>query len=413
MKVDVTLPLMGESVTEGTIAKWLKKPGDHVERDEAILEITTDKIDTEIPSPEDGTVSEILVEEGETVEVGAVLARIETDAEQPKVEEKPRAKTPLEKKGERKEQVEEKEPLLSPVVKNIAAKEGLSLEELRKLAGTGPGRRVTKEDVISYLDRRKTPKEAAEAKKASARPAEPALRKFAYDVDQVQIVPMSPMRKQIAEHMVYSKRTSPHVYTVAEIDLTRIVNFRERNKREFEQEEGVKLTYTPFILDATVQALKQWPMVNASVEGDNIIVKEYINLGVAVAVDEGLIVPVIKNADEKNLLGLARAAGDLARRAREKKLKPEDVQDGTFTVTNPGIFGNLFGMPVINQPQLGILGVGAIKKRPVVLNDAIAIRSMMYVTLSYDHRAIDGALAGRFLQTIVRNLEEYDVDQAL
>src|SRR5690606_14383321 len=234
-----------------------------------------------------------------------------------------------------------------------------------------------------------------------------------YDPDRVEIIEMSTMRKTIAEHMVYSKHVSPHTYNAAEVGMTRVVHFRERVKGQFEGEEQFKLTYTPFILHATAQALKSYPLMNSSVEEHRIIRKEYINLGVAVAIDDGLLVPVIKEADEKNLLGLARASWELAEKARQKKLKPDDVQGGTFTVTNPGVFGNIFGFPIINQPQVGILGVGAVKKRPVVVDDAIAIRSIMYITLSYDHRVIDGALAARFIQTVRENLETYDVDKAL
>lgn len=466
MKVDVVMPQMGESIAEGTVAKWLKKPGESVERDESLLEITTDKIDTEVPSPESGVLKEVLVEEGETVEVGEVLAHIETDAEaaseeaasetdreksakekekdegkkapqkeakekvkkeeeekdraskeaagpeedkeEPTAEESAKEKiSPKEEVGEAEESEEtDQASFFSPVVRNIARKEGISDKKLRQIEGSGYGGRVTKDDVLRYLE--------DEGGKQIGDQLEIPRMQFSYDPNRVEIIQMSTMRKKIAEHMVYSKHVSPHTYNAAEVDMTRIVRFREREKRGFEEEEGFKLTFTPFILHATVLALKDNPMMNSSVDGDRIIRKEDINLGVAVAVSNGLLVPVIREADEKNLLGLARAAWDLASRAREKRLKPEELQGGTFTVTNPGVFGNIFGFPIINQPQVGILGVGAVRKLPVVLEeDAIGIRSRMIITLSYDHRAIDGAAAARFIQNVRSNLEEYDVEQAL
>lgn len=443
MKVDVVMPQMGESITEGTVAKWLKKPGEKVERDETILEITTEKIDSEIPAPRSGVLGEIVVQEGETVKVGAVLARIETEAEKAeakraKPEEKVEAQAAereAEKKRKPKErvavaepekeeeaEVKERRPAISPLARRLAEKEGLSSGELFKIEGTGPGGRITRADVAGYIESQKAlPAEEAEEEEekeaeeaeivAEERPA--GTRPAAYEKERVEITPMSNMRKRIAEHMVQSKRASAHTYTVAEVDLTLIVKFRESVKADFEKREGFKLTYTPFILHAAVLALKKWPLMNSSLDGDKIIKKKYINLGIAVALEEGLIVPVIRGADEKNLLGLARSAHDLGTRARSKKLKPEEVQEGTFTVTNPGGFGSIFGLPIINQPQVGILGVGAIKKRPVVIDDAIAIRSMMYLSLSYDHRIIDGAIAGQFLQEVVRNLEQYETNRAL
>lgn len=434
MKVEIVIPEMGESITEGTIVKWLKKPGDKVRRNEALLEISTDKVDTEIPSPQDGVLAEILVEEGETVSVGTTIAHLETDkraapdreerpAEEEETEEREEPeKKKAEKKAKKTEEEEAAEEVervgeearsrrLSPVARAIAEKEGLSEKELSGIEGTGFAGRLTKADVLGYLKAREEAEEEPMEKEEEIPSRAPVS--LAYDRERVTIQTMSTMRRKIAEHMVYSKRTSPHVYTAAEVDVTRIVNFREKVKGEFEKREGFKLTYTPFVLYATVQALKSWRVVNASVDGDRIVYKHYINLGVAVALEDGLIVPVIKNADEKNLLGLARALQDLVMRARDKKLKPEEVQDGTFTVTNPGVFGNIFGLPVINQPQLGILGVGAVKKRPVVIHDAIAIRSMMYLTLSYDHRVIDGAVAGQFVQEIGRNLEQFEPDSAL
>jgi len=399
MKVDVKMPEMGESITEGTVAKWLRKPGDKVERDEALLEITTDKIDSEIPSPEKGVLAEILIEEGETVEVGTPLARIETGDKQT-VE-----KSPSEKSATGKTEKKREDSLtLSPVAKKIADKEGISDMELGHIQGSGVKGKLTKDDLLRYVDVR-----GDEAESPSTQTPADAMT----GEDNFEVIEMSTMRKAIAEHMVQSKRVSPHTYTVAEVDMTGIVGFRERIKTKFERERGFKLTYTPFVLHATVLALKAFPLVNSSLEGDQIIQKKFINLGVAVALETGLIVPVIKQADEKNLLGLARSAAELADKAKQKKLMPDDIQGGTFTVTNPGVYGNIFGLPIINQPQLAILGVGAIKKRPVVVGDAIAIRSIMFISLSYDHRVIDGSLSARFVQQIRSNLENYDTDNAI
>jgi 2-oxoglutarate dehydrogenase complex dihydrolipoamide succinyltransferase (E2) component len=421
MKVDVVMPEMGESISEGTIAKWLKKPGDPVERDEAILEITTDKIDSEIPAPGAGVLGEVLVEEGQTVEVGTVLARIDTesDAPEPRKTEEPKEAEKAREEGEpEKPEVEpaaaaesdargKADSAFSPVARNLARKEGLTKADMEKIEGSGRGGRVRKEDVVRYIESRSDETDGAPPEEAVAESAD------GHPDDRVEVIEMTPMRRMIAEHMVRSKRTSPHTYTVAEVDMTRIVRFRDSIKGRFERENGFNLTYTPFVLHAAVLALKAHPLVNSSVEGDTIIRKDFINLGVAVALESGLIVPVIKGADEKNLLGLARSAHDLAVRAQTRKLSPEEVQGGTFTVTNPGVFGNVFGLAIINQPQLAILGVGAIKKRPVVVDDAIAIRSIMYLSLSYDHRAIDGALAARFLQEIRGILENYDTERVL
>lgn len=396
MKVDVVMPEMGESIAEGTIAKWLKKLGDTVERDEALLEITTDKIDSELPAPESGVLAEVVAEEGETVEVGALLARIETDGKVEVQADKPAA-VPTE------EDAPEATPVkASPVARNVATQEGISDGELARVAGSGHGGRVTKKDVLEYLENREPESEPVEE-----------VEPFTDAREGITITKMSTMRKTIAERMVASKRISPHTYTVGEVDMTRIVRFRDQIKHRFEQERGFKLTYTHFVLHATVLALRAYPLMNSSVEDDKIIQKGYVNLGVAVAIPTGLIVPVIKNAEGMNLLGLARKSNELAVAALNKKLLPDDVQGGTFTVTNPGIFGNTFGLAIINQPQLGILGVGAIKKRPVVIDDAIAIRSIMYLSLSYDHRVIDGALAAQFVQKIRDSLETYDLDSAI
>lgn len=434
MRVEVVMPQMGESVAEGTIIKWFKEPGDEIKRDENLLEISTDKVDSEIPSSHEGKLAEIVVPEGETVEVGTTIAYIETDkdaevetsgskAETPeKTEEKSSEKiTPAEKtksKTTTKQAVkasgngaEERtgKNFYSPLVLSIAAKEKVSMDELRSIDGTGINGRVRKQDLLQYLEEReKQPKQATPIKQV-----EPIT--YTGPMQGVDVIEMDNMRKSIAKHMRTSVDTSAHVYSVTEVDMSNIVKFREQHKAEFQKEEGFKLTYTPFIVDATVKALKDFPHVNSSVDINKgqILVKNFINIGVAVAIESGLIVPVIKSADERNFLGLARETYRLAEKARNKNLNPDDVQNGTFTITNPGIFGNLYGLPIINQPQTAILGVGAIKKRPVVINDAIAIRSMMYLSLSYDHRIIDGALGGQFLQRLVQYLEEFDGEGVL
>lgn len=409
MKVDVLMPEMGESIAEGTIAKWLKKPGDPVRKDESILEITTDKIDSEIPSQADGILVEILVEEGTTVEVGALLGRIETESAQTESVSEKDGEAPAEKSPV----PDQDEVSISPVARNIAEEEGVTTAELNLIQGTGSRGRLTKSDLLGYLDQKKQRQQETVPTPQTADSSASKEKDDRRIDEDVEIIEMSNMRRMIADHMVESKRTSPHTYTVAEVDMTRIVRYREKIKQSFLSEKGFKLTFTPFILHATVLALKAHPLVNSSVIEGKIYKKRHINLGVAVALESGLLVPVIKNAEEKNLLGLARHSYDLSMKAVNKKLTPADVQDGTFTVTNPGIWGNIFGLPIINQPQLGILGVGAIKKRPVVVDDAIAIRSMMYLSLSYDHRVIDGALAARFLQEIRTILEEYDTERAL
>jgi 2-oxoglutarate dehydrogenase E2 component (dihydrolipoamide succinyltransferase) len=422
--VEVVMPQMGESIAEGTIVKWYKKVGEKVNKDETLLEISTDKVDSEIPSPTAGVLKKILVGENETVEVHTVIAHIETDgdgavqleavkeepAEEKKAEPAESAAEPETETVSRemtKKPVEDKpkDRFYSPLVLNIARKENVSMGELENVPGTGAGGRVTKKDILSYIEDKK-------AGRVTERPAA-AEPKIEVPRDGVEVIPMDTMRKKIAEHMVYSVKTSPHVSSVTEADMSRIYAFREKHKTAFEKKEGFKLTYTPFIVDAVIRAIKKYPLINASIDGDKILMKRYINIGVAVALENGLIVPVIKNADEKNLTGLARAVDDLAVRARSKKLTPDDVQGGTFTITNPGIFGNLWGTPIINQPQLAIMGVGAIKKRAVVVDDMIAIKPMVYISMSYDHRLIDGALGGMFLQTVVQNLENFDDKQNL
>ncbi|MCS6989375.1 MAG: 2-oxo acid dehydrogenase subunit E2 [Chloroherpetonaceae bacterium] len=448
-KVDVVMPKMGESIMEGTILKWLKKVGDTVAKDENILSIATDKVDAEVPANEAGILAEILFEEGAVVAVGTTIARIETDVSaavststpspSPAKADEATAQPVANPSAPTTNGATMVEPQTSPrhytpVVLKIAQEEGVTMSELASIRGTGLDGRVTKADLLNYIQNRRkqsaasmatvAPSAKVEVAPVSAppsapapKPAAPAHHPVVYDAARSEVVPMDNMRKLIAEHMVRSKQTSAHVTSVAEADVTGLVNLVKKRKNAFEATNGVKLTYTPFFIDATIKALKQFPMLNASVDGDKIIIKKYINFGVAVALGErgegGLIVPVIKNADEMSLVGLARAVQDLASRARSKKLSPDDIQGGTFTLTNYGTSGNLFGAPIINQPQVAILGTGAVVKRPVVKtlddgSDVITIRSMMYLSLSYDHRIIDGALAGFFLQTLCKNLESYD-----
>ncbi len=449
-KFEVVMPKMGESIMEGTVLKWLKKVGDPVAKDENILNIATDKVDAEVPSNVAGVLSEILFNEGDVVPVGKAIAIIETDVavnpipspspatpSEAKLEVAPPvAATVSEKNGtptavEVVQSVAESGRFYTPVVLNIAREEGISMEELARVKGTGMDGRVTKADLLNYIQNRakgvavSTTTVAPTGKIESAQPAPksaPTHHPVVYDAARSEVVQMDNMRKLIAEHMVRSKQTSAHVTSVSEADVTGLVNLVKKKKNAFEATNGAKLTYTPFFIEAAIKALKQFPMLNASVDGDKIIIKKYINFGVAVALGErgegGLIVPVIKNADEMNLVGIARAVQDLASRARTKKLLPDDIQGGTFTLTNYGTSGNLFGAPIINQPQVAILGTGAIVKRPVVKtledgSDVITIRSMTYLSLSYDHRIIDGSLAGFFLQTLCKTLESYNENTVL
>jgi len=422
---DVKMPKLGESITEGTIVKWWKQPGDHVDKDETLLEISTDKVDSEIPSPIEGTLKEILAKENDVVEVDSVIARIDTGdgaATKPKRETaEEAAEEPLRQEEEKpSEKLEKPQPqriekpargkrFYSPLVLNIARKEGVSMDELEQISGSGLEGRVTKKDMLQYVEERKkgVVKPRAVPDKPQEKPAAEVLA--AWKEKRVEVFPMDAIRKKIADHMVKSKATSPHVYGVADCDFTYIMEIVRRNKAEFEKKEGFKLTFNPFILQATVKALVDFPRVNSSVEDSNIIEKHFINLGIAVATEKGLIVPVLKNAEEKNFIGLARSAYDLAIRARNRKLDIEDVQDSTFTITNYGIFGNIMGFPIINQPNVAILGVGAIKKRPVVMEteqgDYIGIRSRGLMTLSYDHRIVDGELGDKFLQRVVHYIE--------
>lgn len=447
---DVVMPQMGESIVEGTLTKWLKKVGDRVERDEPLFEISTDKVDTEIPSPTAGTLTEILVQEGSVVAINTVVARVgdgtaapaPAPAPAPAVEApKPApaapaaaapapapAPTPAPAPVPVVEAVpvsaEEDEPggPVSPLVRRMARENNIDLKSLK---GSGAGGRVTKQDVENYLASRQAPPPvaAAPAAPAAAQPAwaapvapPPAPASTAplprVEPAKVRVEPMSTMRQKIAEHMVMSKQTSAHVTTVHRVDMTKIAKVRAKSKDEFQQRYGFGLTFLPFIMRATAEALRVFPLFNSSIEGTNILYHNEINIGVAVALENGLIVPVVHQADEKNIVGLQRSIVDLAARARSKQLKPAEVQGGTFSITNFGSFGSLFATPVINQPQVAILGVGAVEKVPVVIDDAIAIRSMAYLALTFDHRLIDGALADQFCQKVKSVLENWN-DQVL
>lgn len=447
---DVIMPQMGESIAEGTVTKWLKNLGDRVERDEPLFEISTDKVDAEIPSPAAGILKEIRVAPGTTVPINtvvAVIAAAEPAGAGPRVTQPP-AQTaaapaavasapaavpvpPVEYRLEdelsssqapRAEAAADDLRLSrsSPVVRRIAAEHHL---DIREIPGTGIGGRVTKQDILGHLGARaadaapapppQTPSLpfAAPAAPPSSSPAPAPLAPAATSrpgaAGRVELVPISPIRRKTAEHMVLSKRTSAHVTTVFEIDMTRVAQLRDRHRADYEQ-RGVRLSWMPFILKAVVDALKAHPVLNASLDSDSVVYHKDVNLGIAVALDWGLIVPVIHHAEEKNVLGLARAVGDLAARARAKKLKVEEVQGGTFTITNPGVFGSLFGTPIINQPQVAILDVGVIEKRPVVRDDAIAIRTMAFFALTFDHRLVDGADADRFMSQVKQTLQEFD-----
>jgi 2-oxoglutarate dehydrogenase E2 component (dihydrolipoamide succinyltransferase) len=441
MATNVVMPQMGESIAEGTIVRWIKKIGDTVDRDEPLFEISTDKVDAEIPSPGAGVLTEIKVKEGETVPVNSVVAVIGAAGEkaaadpaakgtaasapsagvsqangqsempeaavgQPESAASAAARVPTagaashtgSTPGSVPGSIEElRRQKSSPLVRRIAAEHNV---DIRQINGTGISGRVTKNDILGYIET---------GAKPAARPAAPSGGHVpAYKPgERVEIVPMTIMRKKIAEHMVMSAHTSPHVYSVYEVDFHKLSRLRERKKAEYER-NGAKLSYTALIAKVTVDALRAFPFVNASIDGDNIVFKKDINLGIAVALDQGLLVPVIRNADEKNLVGLSRAIDDLATRARSKKLNPDEVQGGTFTITNPGIFGAVYGLPLINQPQVAILGVGAIEKRAVVIDDAIAIHPTCHLSLGYDHRLIDGADAGRFLQFMKQRLETFE-----
>jgi pyruvate dehydrogenase E2 component (dihydrolipoamide acetyltransferase) len=436
---------MGESIAEGTIVRWIKKLGDKVDRDEPLFEISTDKVDAEIPSPAAGVVTEIRAKEGETVPVNSVVAVIgqagegatakpaAPPASSPQADgastavgqvaprptmpppavpppsppaappPSPPASGPSRVAGSVEEAIQQRS---SPLVRKIAQEHNVDISQIQ---GTGISGRVTKQDILGYIEGSQRPEPRAAT---PARPTPAPSEGAAFGAgESVQVVPMSVMRRKIAEHMIMSRRTSAHVHSVFEVSFARIAQIREAKKAEYER-AGAKLTYLSFIIKAAVDALRAMPIVNASVDANNIVYHRDINVGIAVALDWGLIVPVIKNADERNLLGLSRAVVDLAARARNKQLKPDEVAGGTFTITNPGVFGALFGMPIISQPQVAILGIGNVEKRPVVIDDAIAIRPMAYLSLGYDHRVIDGAIADQFMSNVKRALENWDPGQA-
>lgn len=421
--IDIVMPKMGESVMEGTVIKWYKAVGDKVEKDEILFEIATDKVDTEVPSAVAGTLLEIVVKENETVEVEAVVARISSEgglvrSEKSEVksekEEEDNSKTKKSELSVEKNETEmmtkprvDSNRFYSPLVLNIARKEGIGFDELEMIEGSGIGGRVSKKDILNYLKNRKSGKvnEQKIPKVESRTGTAPR--------DGIEIIPMDNIRKRIMHHMVNSRDTSVHVTAITEVDMTGIDNFLKKNKKRFLEDEGIKLTYLSFVARATVKALKEYPLMNASLDGENILQKKFVNLGIAVAVEpNGLIVPNIKNADEINTKGLSRAIADIGQRARTKKLTPDEISGGTFSITNYGVFGSLFGTPIINQPEVGILGVGAAVKKPVVVTvddvDTIAIKPMMYLSLSHDHRLVDGMLGGKFLKYVKDYLENYD-----
>ncbi len=423
--IDIPMPKMGESIMEGTIIKWHKKVGDNVARDEIIFEMSTDKVDTEVPSPVDGILAEILYEENDTVAVGVAVAKVKTISGL--------VKSITETDGDDKKNIEKDDDVYpavvredltfgnsnffySPLVLNIARVEGISMSELETIMGTGTGGRVTKNDVLKYVQSRKSSKTLSErlhGKKEQIESSPQIEKTISKSGQRVDVVPMDINRQRIMTHMLKSRDTSVHVTAVIEVDMSRIHNFIEKNRDAFAANEGIKLTYMPFISFAVIRGLKEFPLMNASLDGNNILMKKYINLGIAVAVEpNGLIVPNIKNADEKNIRGLAKSIADIGSRSRTKKLVPDDVVDGTFSITNYGVFGSLFGTPIINQPEVGILGVGAVTKKPVVVEndgvESIAIKPMMYLSLSHDHRLVDGMLGGKFLKTIKDILENFD-----
>jgi len=429
MPTDIVMPQMGESIFEGTITKWLKKPGDKVQRDEPLFEISTDKVDAEIPAPASGTLQDIKVVEGNTVQVNTVVGTIAGDGEAvaaapaPSKTSPPPARTeaaapapapPVQQQAAAPAQEQDDDHARSsPLVRKIAREHNVNLSQV---AGTGMGGRITKQDIMAFLEKPEdsaTPTVSASASvpaaSSSAPPPRPTPTPAAIPGD---LVPMTQMRKIIAQRMIESRRTSAHVHCMFEVDITRIVQLRNKTKSAFEQRHGARLTFMPFFVRAVIIGLQQFPIVNASMEGENIRYHRHVNVGIAVALDWGLIVPVLKSADELNFLGLQRGISDLGERARSKKLKPDEVEGSTFTVTNPGQFGAVFGLPIINQPNSAILGVGGITKTPLVVtdkdgNDSIAVRSVVHLTLGYDHRLIDGAVADQFMAFVKKTLENW------
>lgn len=440
---DLIMPKMGESVAEATIIKWSKNEGDNIRIDETVLEIATDKVDSEIPSPFEGKLIKRLFKEGDVVQVGTVIAVIGTDAaagssETPKTSS-PEVKATVETvksavsaetvKAEVKNDYSATDKFYSPLVKSIAKEEGIALSELDSIKGTGQDGRVTKADILAYLpNRNKSTAVAAATTTTTAQKSDTKLEggSTAVNINRPavsvgagdEIIEMDRMRKIIADHMVMSKQTSPHVTSYVEADVTNIVMWRERIKKSFEKREGEKITYTPVFIEAVARAIKDFPMVNVSVDGTKILRKKNINIGMAAALPTGnLIVPVIKNADQLNMIGLTKKVNDLANRARANKLQPDEIQGGTFTITNVGSFGNVMGTPIINQPQVAILAVGAIRKKPAVIEtpqgDTVGIRHMMFLSLSYDHRVVDGMLGGSFVRRVADYLEQFDPNREI
>lgn len=450
-QIELLLPKMGESVAEATIIKWVKKEGDAVKADEPIIEIATDKVDSEVPSPEDGVLLKCLVNEGDVVQVGQPIALIgvgSATAAAPAAPEKPAAVAPAPVQAATNgapahvAAAAMAEPMAtevlkngpsgkfySPLVRNIAKEEGVSMSELETISGSGQGGRVTKSDILDYIENKKSgtvapvaaaPEVKAPAPSAPAAPAAPAVKPAHKPAIAIgandEIVEMDRMRKLIADHMVMSVQTSPHVTSYVEADVTNIVMWREKVKKAFEQKHKTKLTFTPLFIEAVAKAIKDFPNINVSVDGDKIIMRRDINIGMAAALPSGnLIVPVIKNADQLNLVGLASKVNDLADRARANKLSPDEIQGGTYTLTNVGTFGNVMGTPIINQPQVAIMAVGAIRKKPAVIEtpygDTLGIRHMMFLSHSYDHRVVDGALGGSFVRRVADYLEAFDVER--
>ncbi len=444
--VDLIMPKMGESIMEATILKWHKQPGDAVKMDETILEIATDKVDSEVPSTAEGVIEQILFNVNDVVPVGTVIAKIKTGAAessapvvtpvQPQTTTQPAVDTVAEVVSTQQHSPSSYKPqssngsgnrFYSPLVLNIAASEGVSMSELENIPGTGNEGRVTKKDILEYVSKKKSGGQATSYQPQAIRTEANTIKENASLVTQtsqpvtsysgnVEIMEMDRMRKLIADHMVRSKHTSPHVTSFTEADVTNLVMWREKAKKEFEKREGTKITFTPLFIEAIVRCIKKFPLINCSLDGDKIIIKKDINIGMATALPSGnLIVPVIKNADQLNLVGLSKQVNTLADNARNGKLKADDTQGGTFTLTNVGTFGSLMGTPIINQPQVAILAVGAIKKRPVVVEtphgDSIAIRHMMYLSMSYDHRIVDGSLGATFLTAVAKELENFNADR--
>ncbi|PYV56681.1 MAG: 2-oxoglutarate dehydrogenase, E2 component, dihydrolipoamide succinyltransferase [Acidobacteria bacterium] len=434
MPTDIVMPQMGESIVEGTITKWLKKPGDKVQRDEPLFEISTDKVDAEIPSPAAGVLQDIKVAEGATVQVNTVVGTIAVDGEvsAPKSSSAPSSPKPEAKSESAKPEAipapsrpepvqaapatpaardEDDHARSSPLVRKIARENSVNLAQV---SGTGLGGRITKQDILDFIEKSQQPAAAPATAPVSAPGSRPVSAPAPAAIP-VDLVPLTNMRRIIAQRMIESRRTSAHVHCMYEVDFSRIVNLRNKHKASFEQRHGARLTFMPFFVRAAIIALQQWPIINGSLEGDAIRYHRHVNVGIAVALDWGLIVPVLKNADELNFLGLQRGITDLGERARNKKLKPEEVEGSTFTVTNPGQFGAVFGLPIINQPNSAIMGVGGITKMPLVVtdregNDSIAIRSVVHLTLGYDHRLIDGAVADQFMALVKKTLENWNED---